>query len=312
MPRNFQPMDLREKVPKGARKLSSLWKNPIIGCFQKREIAGSDTQNEIRSFQNAFALELPRSSSVSTENLKSQKGFVQVFLISLLPILLAGFLVILFSQYYLKNWMESVHICRVELLTSQKKTAGHLKRLMDFNPVAQALRTALVAAEIEFAVALATENFAAMAIAQQKIQNIKRQQRALDKIQKAIIAQANFQMARGVEAVSRKIKQQSAALQAKLPEYFSFRIYQIRVFPTRLAVKPDRPDIAPVYGLQRNFEDRQSLHVSWTSEFRTRNNGSQKWIKNHHKKQDGCSASLKPEGKNFQEVLHAGKSSWRL
>jgi hypothetical protein len=103
---------------------------------------------------------LPRSNQSSSQtNLKDQKGFATVLLLTFLPVLLAGLFFLLFSQYYLKNWMQSLYICRTELLSAQEMTAKYLKRLMDLNPMAKSLRLALQMAQIQLAAAIAIENY---------------------------------------------------------------------------------------------------------------------------------------------------------
>ena len=83
--------------------------------------------------------------------LKTQNGFASMMFLSVLPVLLAGLLFLLFSQYYLKNWMQSLHICRTELLKTQESVGGTLEKLMGLNKEALSLRTQKRLAYIELA-----------------------------------------------------------------------------------------------------------------------------------------------------------------
>jgi len=314
MSRNIKSLDLRKKVQARASKFCAFWKDSNILGQQTVQPTGADFEDQFRNIQKLqteLGLQRPNSSPLQN-SLKNQRGFAQAFFISLLPILLAGFLVILFSQFFLKNWMQSLHTCRVELLTSQQKTKRHLKQLMDLNTLAKSLRLALMAARARLAVATASQNWPMVAEATRAIIQIEAKRKQLGLLQKSLILQANFEMAKGVESVARKIRQQSQHLQNKLPKFLAFRIHSIRPQPSLLAVQPDRPDTAPVYELQTQFKDRQALHVSWISEFQTRKEERYQWLLNHHKKQDGCSASLEPKGKDFQEILHEGRSFLKL
>jgi hypothetical protein len=258
-------------------------------------------------------MDLRRRNFIAPQGLlKNQRGFAYVFFLSFLPLLLAGFLLILFSQFFLKNWMQSLHICRTELFTAQKRTGKKLTELINLNSMAKSLRMALAEAEAELAMATATENAPLAAKANADILRIKKQQLQLDRLQKSTIMMANLEMTKGLEKVAREIRQQSSALQPRLPDLFSYQIHSIRFAPKALAVQPDQPDVAPVYELKKDFKEEQSLHISWISEFRTQHAEKYKWILNRHQKPDSCSASLEEKNGKFQEMLMADKSFLKL
>ncbi|MEZ0392042.1 MAG: hypothetical protein ACAH59_07510 [Pseudobdellovibrionaceae bacterium] len=244
--------------------------------------------------------------------MSNQKGFALVFLLALLPLLISGILAILFSQYLTKNWMQSLHICRTELLKTQKTTASHLRTLMNLNTSAKALRLALQRAQIQLAIAIATKNFPLAAKAKMEILRIEKLRRQLDGAQRSLILQANFEMSRGVQTVLRKIKKQSQDLQAHLPPHFNFQIQTLTPQIPVLAVQPDRPETAPAYELKAEFEQQQALHVSWISQFQTGHKDQGQWIQNKHKKKDSCSATIQRKGQSFTEILHADRFSWKL
>jgi hypothetical protein len=313
MQRNFKPLDLRNQIPEGTSKHFSIWKNLFFNRAKRKFEAKSQTGNAVlhfTSFKSELAIsgQHPCSSSSSVSN---QKGFVQILMISLLPVILSGLLVILFTQFISKNWMQSLHICRTNLLSAQKKTRTHLKRLMDLNALAKSLRLALKMAQAELAFAIATENPGSAAKATADIMRIQEQRKRLDLLQKSLIVRANLEMNNGLRKTVSELNLQSFQLQSRLPDLFDFRIHSIQTTPNTLAVQPDMPDVAPVYELKKPFTESQALSVSWISEFRTKNHQRYQWIQNSHKKKDSCTASLFSAKENFSEGLTEDRSFWK-
>jgi hypothetical protein len=258
-------------------------------------------------------MDLRRSDQLAfTKGFRGQTGFASIAFLAVLPALLAGLLFFLYSQYFLKNWMQSLYTCRTELLETQSRASRELQSLMALNPEAIRLRFELHMAEVELAAAIATENGPAIAAAQAKINRIKQQQVRLDRQQRRIISSAERIMARGLRDVESSLHRQDRWNQQHMPSFFSFKIQSVRSTPKKLAVKPDQPDTAPVYELEHDFTQAQALNVSWTSEFQTKSRESFQWIKNRHKKKQSCTASLKEEGLTYQEVLSEDRPSLRL
>jgi len=255
-------------------------------------------------------MDLQRPNQLTASKiLRRQNGFASTIFLSILPVLLAGLFFLLFSQYYLKNWMQSLHICRTKLLETQASVGKTLEKLMALNSEARALRIALQVAYAELATGIATENPGLIAKATRDIARIKRLQKNLDLLQKSHIWAGNTEMLSGIQKVARNLRTQDQWNRAHLPDFFTFRIHRIMTFPKVLAVKPDRPEIAPVYELQNDFTHEQSLNVSWISEFQTqsKNRETLRWLSNHHNIKQSCSASLKSEGRSFPPTLSEDK-----
>lgn len=244
--------------------------------------------------------------------LRRQDGFAATVFLTILPVILAGLFFLLFSQYFKKNWMQSLYICRSELLQTQTATGQHLKKLMALNAQARFLRVALNFAYAELAAGYATENPILIARAQQEIQRIKAQQKRLDVQQKTIIFAANTTMMSGVQKVASLLHRQNQWNQARMPDTFSYQIRSISPAPKLLAVKPDRPEIAPVYELKNDFTQEQALRVSWTSAFQTRSKETFRWLSNRHQIKQSCSASLKESGSSYPSTLIEDKPWSRL
>lgn len=271
---------------------------------KRKSLSENSSANELHCLSEENPVAIPRADSLA---LKSQGGFALVFLLAFLPLLLTGCFALLFSQFLFKNWMESLQICRTELLNSQKRTATQLEALIKLNPLAANLRTALLNARIQLAAAIASKNFPLAAKIQADIIRIEKQRSQLDQHQKSLIRLAEQQMSSGVDRVRRRLRSQDQTNQSRASEFFSSRLQGIQTRDPGLAVQPDQPDTAPVYELRKPFEENQALSVSWRHEFQTRKPEKYKWIQNRHKKQNQCSASLRPAQSRFREVLTADK-----
>jgi hypothetical protein len=310
MPRNFQSLGLRPKIQKRIGQLAQIWRPSSDRGSQSIEPPSLGTQNEFQDFvSDNSSLELQRLGRTSSQSrLSNQQGFAKVLLIALLPILLAGIFTVLYAQFYTTAWMRSLHTCRVELLKTQEKTKKDLDTLLKMNPLVRAYRLALLKAQAELVLAGITYNGALAARATADIARYTQLLRQIGMAQKALIMKANLTMSSGVMSVAAKLRQQSAEIQSRLPEFFSFRIHTIRFETNVLAVKPDRSDTASVYELKPQFKDAQSLHVSWTSEFETKAQSRYQWITNHHQKKDSCGATLESKDQSFKEILLEDKS----
>ena len=241
------------------------------------------------------------------DTVNGQKGFAYVMMLSLIPLLLSGFLFLLFSQFLLQNWMKSLSLCRTELLLTQKEVGAQLQKLMGLNPIAKTLRARMKIAQLHLAMALQSGNPAAIIAIQKKIHEITRAQEQLDDLQKSIVRASNQRMRRGQEKVFEMLKQQNQQVQAQDLLLFRYHIRPMNASPQELSVQPDRPDRAPIYELKHDFESQQALHVSWISKFQTTHQTGNPWIQNQHKKIGTCGASISQEKNRFKERLRAVK-----
>lgn len=258
-----------------------------------------------------FILRGPDQASTDSK-LKSESGFSTTLMVSLLPVLLAGFMFFLLSGFLVKNWMQSLHICRVNLMETQKKVSIDLKNLMDLNTLAKSLRLQLRQAHIKLVLAIAQENWPLVAQTRLEIYQIQARQKQLDLTQKALIQLANVKMTSGVFKVYQELRRQNQIIQTRLPWFFNFRITPSIPRPVVLAVKPDVPDIAPVYELKPSFSEAQALSVNWISSFSSGNGDRMTWIKNSHSKRDSCSISLMEQNNRYSIKMIADKLLQRL
>lgn len=313
MPNDLSKFFMRSRVsapseknfPFGKRREAQGQKNKLLG--------GTEFANslEVFEFQNCRR-RLPRQNSSPSQVTSNQKGFVTVWALAFLPCLFVMGLGLLLTQYLTTNWKQSVHICRTELLVTQETAARHLKTLLHLNPAALALRISMKQAQIQYASAVATANPTLAAVFLLRIASIHRKQKALDKMQKVIIARANSEMSSGLLAVQTKIREQNRRNQGRLPDSFSFDVITYPLNFKSLAVKPDLPDIAPLYELRQNFEAEQNLSVSWRSSFAVQSKMEKPWFQNRNRKKDSCSVTLKSVQNRFESVLVEDKHLSKL
>lgn len=300
----FQILPVFLGLSKTTQKHFRLWPNPSTPAA-KKFVAGIAPAS--------IALESPRLSNRSAGSSRSNsasslsdKGFITFLALTLLPLILTMGLALLATQYLTKNWIQSLHICRTELLKTQDQTSSHLQNLLRLNPQALALRTALRIAQAQYLAAAATNPPLAAALLV-RIASLQRQRVILDRAQRALIMQANFQMSQGLLQVHQRLRDQNYNNQTRLPKFLRYSIQPMPWKPKTLAIHPDRPDIAPIYELNHNFQGDQSLSVSWRSQFAIHLSAETSWFKNQNQKIDGCSATLRMPSKNsfnrFEPVL---------
>ncbi len=259
-------------------------------------------------------MELQRPDSTSPQRiLEGQKGFALLFLLSFLPVVVAGILILYFSQLLTSNWMQASHICRTELLKVQKVAGSRISELLKLNPQARLLRRLKTQAQLELATAIALQNPAMIAKANSDLIRIKTLQSNLDLAQRFIVERANLEMTLGLQKAAGFIRRQSQVMQSRNPRFIQFEIRSVRTVSQSLAVYPDRTDIAPVYELKEPFQETQALSVSWIAQFQTVSTGGASWIRNQHHKQGACAASLTTRDKmTFSEVLTGDRSFLKL
>ncbi len=281
-------------IQKIAGLFSPVWENRLSAIQSKFQHKTNDIEGFAEPFirqENGFSLSGSNCSSHSAK-LNSNKGFASILMLTALPVLLAALMFFAYSSFLVKNWMQSLHICRSGLIQTQKEVALDLEALLRLNPVAQTLRLRLKMAYVKLAAAIASQNWGLAAQARIEIAQIKAQQKKLDLAQKLLIQKANLRMKMGSFRAYQELRSQNAFIAQRLPWFFSYSIQAQMPRPNVLAVKPDTPEMAPVYELKNAFERLQALSVSWSSRFASGEQKDMKWISNKHIRKDFCSITL--------------------
>lgn len=188
----------------------------------------------------------------------------------------------------------------------EKKLIQSDERLFKLNALVFSLRFQMKAALAELALALATENPALIGAAEMKIQKIKTEQLNLDKVQRTLI-----------QSTEAQTKIRTAQLQAELSRIgneinlvWSFYIQGFtttrQINETKMAVKPDSPDVAPAYELDSNYKQLQTVAYKWQQRFRSKSE-AQDFLKSENIFEMSCSSTAEKKGSQWQILINADK-----
>jgi hypothetical protein len=207
--------------------------------------------------------------------MKSQKGFVTVMFLALLPVLITAGLGVMFCFSFLKTDMAILNVCRSEQLAVQNKVGRDLEKLLAMNPRALKLRADEAAARIKLQAASASGIPPAIAAAEARLLYVQLTRQDLAFRQKVLIQSANLKFTQGALQVSRSLQQEWQEQTSRVSPWLnlSFRLNPPQV--PKLSVRPDLPDAAPAYETVPQFEEVQSWAHSWQIQFRGKD-----WLKN--------------------------------
>lgn len=201
------------------------------------------------------------SQKISALTFCSQRGIGVVFLLSLMPFLTALCLALIIMGSVLTLDQRLKQLCRETLIVAQEKSATSLKTLLQLNPLAQQLRLKKRTTEIAYAAAIASGNKVLALRLRAELAKIQIQREQLDRMQRLILRRQDVSNLMALQNVKAQLR--AVLFQLIKPTLFLHEIYFSRMNHVSLAVKPDMPDLAPVYELQAKFEEQQTLSVFW-------------------------------------------------
>ncbi len=313
MQRNNELSELRSETYESVEHGFYFWPKNWSHLHSKSEFQKDPTVLQIEDIESkkhksGFA----KSNLYSPRNLgqlSNQKGNTLVLFLTLLPVIISACLFLIFSTRLIKNWMQGNHICRSELLKAQNQVKSNLDQLMALNPTAQNLRNQLEQEKKELEIALISENPIAIGVAQAKIVRTSLAKAKLDFKQKGLIAIANHHMQSATDRTMAQLQQINATNKNEKRNWYRLKLSNLIGRANRLAVKPDAPDVAPIYELNSNFSMDQAISVSWISSFETSSTEryGNIWFKNRHSKKETCAATLETAGSRFQARLIEAK-----
>jgi hypothetical protein len=191
-------------------------------------------------------------------NLKSSnKGFAMIFILALLPALIAGFLLVVAGVGIIQNQQRLQYICRNNGLAGQEKVAPLMMALMALNPLAQQLTVQMYEKMAEIA---ASDGFnvkaeAELARIMKKKMQLRERQNQIIKQANMILGAANF-VGYGRQLSSLKEFETHTPL-------FSISSFSLPQRNPKLSVVPEYPDIAPPYRPSKDFEKKEALVQKW-------------------------------------------------
>lgn len=254
-------------------------------------------------------MEIQGRHRTSAQILKTQHGFALVLMLALMPLIMSAMIAYLLLNTTLQTWMNSMHICRTELLETQSQVGLDLEKLMQTNDAVRTVRTQILTTQLAIVAATAAYQFYAVPPLQKTLLFFQQEERALGVLQKGLIASATAKMNIGSMNAQRKIQAQYRDLAPKLIEFVSIKLLSSRSVMKRLAVKADRPSApAAVYELENNFKQRQTLSVFWTTEMKIiESQWSNNWFRFKTQKSESCASTLEQEDKQWKSILNEDK-----
>jgi hypothetical protein len=241
---------------------------------------------------------------------KNQKGFALIILISLLPLIMAGGLLVFCGFSFIKTDLGTLNLCRALQLEVQNKAAQKLESLLKLNPRALKLRLAQIRAEKTLALAVKSGNPAALAAAEAHLLTIRMQRQVLDLKQRSLITSANTSLKLGGLDLQRRLSQEWYTQSRGVTSWLQGKLQLGSGKIPALAVQPDFVEVAPLYEPAPQFEEAQAWHQEWQLEFRTIS-WADKFFNFHERFQRSCSTSLYSENSAWSARLKKAKSWWR-
>ncbi|MFN8845566.1 MAG: hypothetical protein ACK5W9_01820 [Bdellovibrionales bacterium] len=167
-------------------------------------------------------------------------------------------------QFQKSIWVDQ---CRESLIQIQKKNAHLITQMLSLNPRSLLLRKDVLMTEQKIYIAISTGQLEALPLLNLRLKYLRSQQKSLDILQKNIIKNAKDVSEKGILKarfeLNKKIKN----------DYLSslgWTVIKYKMAPAPQAVfalKPDDQKLAPTYSPYLNFERRQSIALSWQTQY---------------------------------------------
>ncbi len=231
--------------------------------------------------------------------MKNQKGFTQILLISVLPVIVGGFIIFHSAMGLIQLNTIVNSECRRQQISAQTEIRNLMLKLFSKNPRAMSLRTQLFQTRIQLAAAIASYNVPLAQALQLRIRYLIFQRQILDVYQKELIAQANLLSIKSTfQIYSQNIKNMNEA--QSLSPLLQISTRSLPPIPPKLPVVPDIADVAPVYRTASDFSNRQAFVQKWQYKIRV-NKLLQNFVKADASFEKLCSTTI--EGAKDQWII---------
>lgn len=242
--------------------------------------------------------------------MKGPEGFATLLLLSLLPVILAGGLLVFSAFSIFKTDLGTLNLCRARQLETQNKAAKKMERLLKLNPQALKLRLAEARARKALALASKSANPTAIAAAEAFLLKVQLQRRALGLKQEALISSANEDLARAGEELPRRLRQEWDFHSRAVKPWLEGSLHLGPQRIPHLAVAADLKDAAPVYQPVPDFEEAQAWNLAWEWDLRTAA-WARAFLKFQGRFERSCSTSIYSENAVWSAKLKKAKSLWK-
>lgn len=242
--------------------------------------------------------------------MKTPKGFASILLLSMVPLVLAGGLLVFTAFSFLKTDLGTLNLCRALQLEVQNKAGKNLDKLLKLNPQALKLRLAQRRAEKSIYMAVQSGNPAAIAAAEAFFLKVQMQRQALHLRQRTLIETTNVSLKMGGATLQRRLLQEWNFHSQPVSSWLQGRLQLAGAKIPELSVKPDFFEVAPMYEPVLQFEEAQAWTQNWHLELKTLS-WAEKFLKFHGRFQRSCTTSLYSENATWIAKLKKAKSLWK-
>ncbi len=227
-----------------------------------------------------------------------------MLLLSFLPIALGSLFLVYFSISILQFDLRQNHLCRTASLKTQNEVGKWLKELLAQNPKAAKLRQEEWRLKAEILIA---PNPAAKARAIAMLQKVLQERSVLAAKQKQLIRASDLALLTSETKTRWDLARSHQQHWGQLKGYIFSSYRPLHVPAPKLAVRPDIPDIAPVYLLQEPFKDKQALVQKWQYDFQV-GTSAKEFLRGRFSWQRECSVTLHNQGSIWTAKIHKAKS----
>lgn len=211
----------------------------------------------------------------------SQKGFVLVLFVFLLPLVLALGFALAGAGLLIRDRRTALNNCRADLLDGLARAAEPMQKLLALNPRALDLQAQYVQAKIAFDQAVASGHPIAIAAAGARLAMVRGRQYELDAEQRLL-----FQEARAFLISA----QQKAYADLRKPGLL-LKIQPYGFTEGRPALHPQNPGPAPVWAKDAGFSDVQTLQQSWTWSYKIQGT-ARPFLHSQLQRDETCAATI--------------------
>lgn len=165
---------------------------------------------------------------------------------------------------------DAIDTCRENLLSLQSRNSQALQRMLSLNPEALRLRAELLLVNQQLLAATIAGQPALIAALKSRKLAIRFQQRRLDQIQKNILQttkRSHELLLKRAHQIQRNLLRQQTRDSSN---WVNLGVILTPVSKAIIAIKPDDNRLAPTYSAYQNFEQKQSVSLSWKSTYQWR------------------------------------------
>lgn len=233
----------------------------------------------------------------------NQKGFVGVFLIAFLPLIISLLLLFYHTLAMVKIEQNVLHQCRKLQIEDLNKTKEIINKILKLNPRALQLRFKYKMALVKLALAYASENPVAIAAAHKHLHSVQAQRELLETTQQSFFKAGQFILVQNQMRVLAQSQIEFLKTSNLINLYFDLKMIPQISPPQKIQLVPDLPETAPIYKTPDDYEKLQALVQKWIIAYSPKGFIG-KYLSGVFQYQISCSTTLSPERDEWQIISH--------